>query len=146
MNTPPGSSPPMDEKVIYEQLCNDFRSLNGFLWQTPLIFMTMTGGLWFAVGSFEMTVSARSWLMIFAGLANLIMIAALFRLRVIMQRLLNKIQVFDGRPAVGPNYFIVSCFSFLLLLAAIGSFAASCNPSAWFSKAAAQAEVHLARR
>ncbi len=136
----------MDQKVIYEQLCNDFRSLNGFLWQTPLIFMTMTGGLWFAVASFEMTVTARSWLMIFAGLANLIMIAALFRLRIVMQSLLNKIQAYDGRSAVGPNYFIVSCFSLLLLLAATGSFAASCSPSAWFSKAPAQAEAQHGRR
>jgi hypothetical protein len=145
MNTPQGPAPTIEDRVIYEQLCNDFRSLNGFLWQTPLIFMTLTGGLWFAVASFDMTAAARSWLMIFAGVANLIMIAALVRLRMVMQNLLTKIQAYDGRPAIGPNFFIVSCFSALLLLASIGSFVASADPAAWFSKAARPQAKHDGR-
>lgn len=136
MNVPQGSTQTIEDKIVYEQLCHDFRSLNGFLWQTPVIFMTLTGGLWFAVASFDLTRDARSWLLIFAGAANLIMIAALFRLRAVMQRLLTKIQTYDGRPAVGPNYFIVSCFSLLLLLAAVGSFVASSHVAGWFGKAA----------
>ena len=55
---PPGSQ--IEPKVVYEQLCNDFRSLNGFLWQTPLIFITLTGGLWFAVASFDLSGEARA--------------------------------------------------------------------------------------
>ena len=139
MNAPQDPAPTINKETVYEQLCNDFRSLNGFLWQTPLIFMTLTGGLWFAVASFDMTDDARSWLMLFAGLANLIMIAALYRLRTVMQSLLDEIRRYDGRPAPGPNFFIVRCFSLLLLLAAAGSFAASWNPAEWFSKAAAAA-------
>jgi len=139
MDDPQETPASIEKKVIYEQLCNDFRSLNGFLWQTPLIFMTLTGGLWFAVASFDMTNAARSWLMLFASLANLIMIAALYRLRHVMQTLLIKIKDYDGRPAPGPNFFIVSCFALLLLLAAAGSFAAASNPAHWFNKAAPQA-------
>jgi hypothetical protein len=101
--------------------------------------MTLTGGLWFAVASFDMTNQARTWLMLFAALANLIMIAALHRLRSVMQSLLDTIRSYDGRPAPGPNFFIVRCFSLLLLLAAAGSFAASWSPSGWFSKASATA-------
>jgi hypothetical protein len=101
--------------------------------------MTLTGGLWFAVASFEMTGQARSWLMLFAGLANIIMIAALHRLRSVMQSLLDKIRSYDGRPAPGPNFFIVRCFSLLLLLSAAGSFAASWSPPSWFSKASVAA-------
>lgn len=126
----------LDDKVVYEQLCNDFRSLNGFLWQTPLIFMTLTGGLWFAVSSFELSPIARSWLLVFAGIANLLMIAALFRLRFVMHKIMCRIQQLDGRPDPKMNFFIVSCFSLLLLTAAIGSFIASCDPPRYFTKAA----------
>jgi hypothetical protein len=141
-----GSAPSIEAKVIYEQLCADFRSLNGFLWQAPLIFMTLTGGLWFAVASFDLTNDARSWFLIFAACANLIMIAALFRLRFVMQRIMNRIQELDGRPDPRWNYFIVTCFSLLLLLAAFGSAMASCRPEAYFAKAAAPAQTRQGTR
>ncbi|TIV49441.1 MAG: hypothetical protein E5V88_24645 [Mesorhizobium sp.] len=83
---------PPDQKVIYEQRCEDFRSLNGFLWQSPLIVMTLTGGLWFAVASFDINDRARSMLLIFAGISNLLMIIALIRLRYVMQRVLADIR------------------------------------------------------
>jgi hypothetical protein len=34
------------QKTIFEQDCQEFRSLNGFLWQIPVIVSTLTGGLW----------------------------------------------------------------------------------------------------
>ncbi len=71
---------PVDDAVAYDQRCQDFRSLNGFLWQSSLIIMTLTGGLWFAVASLDMSTGARSMLLISAGLANLIIIVALVRL------------------------------------------------------------------
>lgn len=132
-----GSLPTIEAKVIYEQLCTDFRSLNGFLWQTPIIIMTLTGGLWFAVASFDMSDMARSRLLLFAAIANVVMIAALIRLRYVMQKIQNEIRRHDDRPEIGPNYFIVSCFSALLLIAAIGSAMASCQPAAYFMKGAA---------
>jgi hypothetical protein len=137
MTTPP--PPPLDDKTKYEQLCNDFRSLNGFLWQTPLIFMTLTGGLWFAVASFDLTETLRVWLLLFAGVANLLMIAALYRLRYVMQRIMTRIQDLDARPDPRLNYFIVTCFSLLLLMAAIGSFMASARPGHYFNKVAERA-------
>lgn len=135
------SAPIIEAKVIYEQLCADFRSLNGFLWQTPIIIMTLTGGLWFAVASFDIFAMARSHLLLFAAIANLVMIAALYRLRFVMQKIQNEIRRHDGRPKIGPDYFIVSCFSVLLLIAAIGSALASCQPTAYFMKGAAAAQA-----
>ena len=41
------------EKVCYEQNCQTFRSLNQLMWQVPIIAMTVTGGLWFGVGTFS---------------------------------------------------------------------------------------------
>ena len=123
-----------DQKVIYEQRCQDFRSLNGFLWQSPLIIMSLTGGLWFAVASFALSTGARSMLLVFAGLANFLMIGALIRLRWIMQSVLRDIRRYDGKHAVGGNFIIVGIFSALLLLTAIGSFTASSDPGAYFVK------------
>ena len=123
-----------DQKVIYEQRCEDFRSLNGFLWQSPLIIMSLTGGLWFAVASFALSDAARTMLLVFAGLANLLMIGALIRLRWVMQSVLTDIRGYDKKHKVGGNYIIVGIFSLLLLMTAFGSFVASCNPGAYFTK------------
>ncbi len=41
------------KKVIFEQDCQEFRSLNGFLWQIPVIVSTLTGGLWFGAGKID---------------------------------------------------------------------------------------------
>jgi hypothetical protein len=123
-----------DQKVIYEQRCEDFRSLNSFLWQSPIIIMTLTGGLWFAVATFAISNSGRSMLLVFAGLANLLMIGALIRLRWVMQNVLRDIRAYDGKHAVGGNFIIVGIFSTLLLMTAIGSLAAACQPSAYFTR------------
>ncbi|VVT10243.1 conserved membrane hypothetical protein [Sphingomonas sp. EC-HK361] len=130
-----------DQKAIYEQRCADFRSLNGFLWQSPLIIMSLTGGLWFAVASFPLSDPARSMLLLFAGLANILMIGALIRLRWVMQSVLRDIRRYDGKHCIGGNYIIVGIFSALLTLTALGSFVASCHPGAYFTKPAATKAV-----
>lgn len=123
-----------DQKVIYEQRCEDFRSLNGFLWQSPLIIMSLTGGLWFAVASFALSASARSMLLVFACLANFLMIGALFRLRWVMQQVLDDIRDYDGKLRATGDYTIVKIFSAMLFFAAIGSGIAAYHPSAYFTK------------
>ncbi len=135
---------PVDDAVIYDQRCQDFRSLNGFLWQSPLIIMTLTGGLWFAVASFDMSTGARSMLLIFAGLANLIMIAALVRLRLVMQSVLTDIRRLDNLHKIRFDFTIVILFSLLLLMAAIGSFVAGACPQKYFTKGAAVAPTRAA--
>lgn len=130
---------PVDDAVIYDQRCQDFRSLNGFLWQSPLIIMTLTGGLWFAVASFDMSTGARSMLLIFAGLANLIMIGALVRLRLVMQSVLTDIRRLDNLHKIRFDFTIVILFSLLLLMAAIGSFVAGACPQKYFTKGATAA-------
>jgi hypothetical protein len=123
-----------DQKAVYEQRCEDFRSLNGILWQTPLIIMTLTGGLWFAVASFALSDAARSMLLLFACAANLLMIGALVRLRWVMQRVLEDIRAYDGKPQTKGNYTIVRIFSALLLITAGVSAVAACHPSQYFIK------------
>ena len=128
-----------DQKAIYEQRCQDFRSLNGFLWQSPLIIMSLTGGLWFAVASFALSNAARSMLLAFACIANLLMIGALIRLRWVMQRVLEDIRDYDGKRRTPGDYTIVKIFSAMLLFTAIGSAIAACHPAAYFTKPLAAA-------
>ena len=129
----------LDDKTKYEQLCTDFRALNAILWQMPVIFTTLTGGLWFAVASLDLTNHARSLILVFAALANLLMIAALARLRYIMEKQRKKICEIDHRDSPGFNFFTVGLMSLLLFLVAGGSWVASRDPAAWFAKAAAKA-------
>lgn len=123
-----------DQKAVYEQRCEDFRSLNGILWQTPLIIMTLTGGLWFAVASFALSDAARSMLLFFACIANLLMIGALVRLRWVMQQVLQDIRAYDGKPQTKGNYTIVGIFSALLLITAAVSAVAAFHPGEYFAK------------
>jgi hypothetical protein len=129
----------LDDKTKYEQLCTDFRALNAILWQMPVIFTTLTGGLWFAVASLDLTNHARSLILSFAALANLLMIGALIRLRYIMEKQRKKICELDHRDSPSFNFFTVGLMSLLLLLVAGGSWVASRDPAAWFVKAAAKA-------
>jgi hypothetical protein len=126
------------DQIKYEQLCTDFRALNTILWQMPVIFTTLTGGLWFSVASLDLTNHARTLILEFAAVANLIMIAALIRLRIIMETQRQKICKLDHRSSPGFNFFTVGMMSLLLLLVAGGSWVASRDPAAWFAKAAAK--------
>lgn len=123
-----------DQKAVYEQRCEDFRSLNGILWQSPLIIMTLTGGLWFAVASFALSNAARSMLLLFACIANLLMIGALVRLRWVMQQVLHDIRDYDRKRRSKGNYTIVGIFSAMLLFTAAVSAVAACNPSRYFTE------------
>lgn len=131
----PGAT--VGDDVVYEQLCADFRSLNGFLWQMPVLLMTLTGGLWFAVASLGLTPTARSDLLNFAGIADLLMIVALFRLRIVMSRVQARIRKLDGGETHKVNYVIVVIFSILLACASFGSLRAARSPGEYFGAPAA---------
>lgn len=118
---------------IYEQCCLEFRSINGFFWQIPLIMMTLNGGLWYSVASLTLDVSAQRWILWFAAGANLVMIAGLWRLRNIMAGLLDRIRTFEGvSPNKSPQRLIQTLFSLLLGTAAFGALLASCDPARHF--------------
>jgi hypothetical protein len=93
------------------------------------------------VASFALSETARTMLLMFAGLANVLMIGALNRLQYVMQSVLTDIRAYDRKHAVGGNYTIVRIFSALLAMTAIGSFVASCHPSTYFIKQAGAAKA-----
>lgn len=122
------------DALIYEQNCQEFRSLNGFFWQVPLIMMTLNGGLWYSVASLDLGISAQRGVLVFAVLANLVMVVGLWRLRSVMQALLIDIHAFQGTTAPGRARLIQYLFQGLLLFAAPGAFLAAIDPQQHFTR------------
>lgn len=111
-------------KVIFEQDCQEFRSLNGFLWQIPVIVSTLTGGLWFGAGKIDDRF-IQSSLFLLAGFANLCFVIVLWRLRRgVMEPLLGRITEYQGRPRNAGKYIMIIMFSILLVMSSILSFMA----------------------
>lgn len=108
------------EKVIFEQDCQDFRSLNGIMWQVPVIVSTLTGGLWFGVTKIGDEPFIASSLFLLAAVANVAFVVVLWRLRRgVMEPLLERIRAFQGRSGTtGRRYTVISVFSGLLLFSA----------------------------
>lgn len=122
------------EALIYQQNCEEFRSLNGFFWQIPLIMMTLNGGLWYSVASLDLSETAQRGVLWFAVLANLVMVAGLARIRNVMASLLIQIHSYQGTTATGRPRIIQILFSLLLGLAAIGAAVVSCSPRTHFTR------------
>ncbi len=132
------------EALIYEQNCLEFRSLNAFFWQVPLIMMTLNGGLWYSVASLDLSVTAQRGVLAFAVIANVVMAVALGRMRNIMASLLVEIHAFQGTAAPGRARLIQYLFQSLMLFAALGAFLAALNPKQQFVRVAEPkpAETH----
>jgi uncharacterized membrane protein len=112
-------------KGIFEQDCQEFRSLNGFLWQIPVIVATLTGGLWFGADKVAEDSVVRPALWLLAGVVNVVFVIVLWRLRAgPMEALLNRIHAYQGVPRSGGKYMMISMFTVLLVLSAVISFLA----------------------
>lgn len=109
------------DKTIYEQNCEDFRSLNDIMWKVPLLVMSLTGGLGVAVATFDLADSARCALLIFIGSINVAFILVLYRLRFVMDKLLKRIHEFQGTEHKY-GYYVVTILSLILLAGAVGSY------------------------
>lgn len=77
------------EKEAYEQNYQQFRSLNQIMWQIPVLAMTLTGGLWFAVSRADGESLISSMLLLTAVVGNLALVVVLRRFRFVMGRYLN---------------------------------------------------------
>ena len=118
MNETPKSQP--CQKLVYEQTCEDFRSLNDIMWRVPIMVMTLTGGLGVAIATFDLSDPARRAISIFAAVINIAFIGVLIRLRIVMQKLLQRIHAYQGTTS-GNGFIVVGIFSLMLAVAASGS-------------------------
>ena len=121
------------DKVIFEQNCQDFRSMNEIMWRVPIIVITLTGGLWFGVSSIDISDEAKKYLLWLAGAANVVFIVVLIRLRYVMNGILRDIKSFQGKQP-GLGFIFVGFFSVLLLFSAVVSFYAASEGSAFYAK------------
>ena len=124
----------VEAEVVYEQLNGDYRSLNGFLWQIPVLVTTLTGGLWVAAANRGLTDLARSRLLEFAGVADLLVIVALFRLRSVLVGIQRRIRAMNQGAPSRVNYVVVLVTSALLAMAGVGSLAAENRPERYFGQ------------
>jgi hypothetical protein len=116
------------DKVVYEQNAQHLRSLNQFLWQVPTIAITLTGGLWYGVTKIDAFI-VREGLLLFAGLANILLVIVVLRIRFLFGQYLGaqrgfnpKMELKSERGPFGlPGWTVVSCFVALLAIGAIGS-------------------------
>jgi hypothetical protein len=113
------------KKVIFEQDCQEFRSLNGFLWQVPVLVSTLTGGLWFGADKVATGSVVRPALWLLSCCVNLVFVAVLWRLRAgPMEALLGRIHAYQDVPRSGGKYTMICMFTFLLVLSAVISLVA----------------------
>lgn len=111
---------------IYKQRCKDFRSLNEIMWRVPVMLMTITGGLWFAIAKFEMSNLSRIALLIFAAVVNLLFTIVLYRLRGIMEGILVMIHDYE-KIEHKKGFQTVRCFIIGMILIAASSAVAAFN-------------------
>lgn len=134
---------PSEEMRIeaYKQACEDFRQLNQMFWQAPTIIVTITGGLGLAVATQKLNPEVQFWLLIFAGICNLVWILVLCRLRLgVMAHLLKRTRrMSNGVVARNPHrlleHSVLFLFCLLLAAAAAGCFSAAFNRERLFGAA-----------
>jgi hypothetical protein len=84
------------DKVCYEQNCEHMRSLNQIMWQVPMIAMTLTGGLWYAVATMKgIDTIARIAMLVFSLFANVGLVLMINRVRDVIGAYLDKIKSFN---------------------------------------------------
>jgi hypothetical protein len=84
------------DKICYVQNCEHMRSLVQIMWQVPMLAMTLTGGLWYAVATMKgMDPNARSALLVFSAIANGGLILMINRVRNVIAAYLKRIKSFN---------------------------------------------------
>lgn len=111
------------DRIVYEQLCQDFRQLNNVMWQVPVLAMTLTGGIWFGIS----TVRSAPWievaLWLLAAISNGAFIRVLWRLRKgVMEPILEAMCDFNGFKRPSGRYTVIRAFTAVLSTAVFISF------------------------
>jgi hypothetical protein len=118
------------DSKCYEQNCEQLRHLNQIMWQVPIVAMTLTGGLWYAIASIKgVGVLARSVVLIFSCIALSGLILMILRVRDVFGKYLEKVEAFNpdsfakaseggSRMPFLKDRSVVSIFSWLMGIAA----------------------------
>jgi len=86
-----------NDRVYYEQNHEHARSLNAHLHRIPPLAMTLTGGIWFAVGiKSDIDIWIKSSLLFFTGVSNLFLILVSLKIRDVFQSYLEWLEEFNS--------------------------------------------------
>jgi len=122
------------EKICYEQNFLHARSINDQMNRVPPLSITLTGGLWFGAALTDNVDSEiRFGLLLFAGICNIALVLAIFRIRDVLESYLQKIKGFHelsyasgrpNKPKLGRFgcYGMVSLYASLMLTGSLLSF------------------------
>ena len=91
------------QRICYEQNCHTFRGLNDIMWQVPVIAMTLTGGLWYGVGSMPVALLVKQALLLFSAVVNVGLILVIRRTRTVMGAYLDRIKEFHPMAFAAPS-------------------------------------------
>jgi len=129
------------------------------MWQVPIIAMTVTGGLWYGAASLSnIEAGVKYALLFFVGLADLLLIFVIQRVRSVMAAYLRKIKEFhpssfaETQSGEATRWLrergVVNTFSVLLLIAALMSFIGLffINSGSTVPRAGSGAEAHSPAR
>lgn len=122
------------EIVIYQERCQNFRSLNDLMWKIPFIAMTLTGGLWFGVASLDFSNEMRKALLFLSAVSNCLFVIVLYRVRSILAKYLEWMREFESeKKSKKLGYCVVTCFSIILIVASLLSAVICYNIEKFFS-------------
>lgn len=110
----------LEDNTVYEQKCEDFRSLQEIFWKVPFFAMTITGALGFVVLSTGGDVGLKRLLLFFVTICNIAFIFIAWRLRSgVMEPMLKQISDLENRSRPAPSYTVLWFFTALFGLVAV---------------------------
>ncbi|MBD8876027.1 hypothetical protein [Roseibium polysiphoniae] len=120
-------------RACYDQNFEQFRSLNQQLIRIPQVSVTVTGGIWFVVGSAQTLSETVAFVfLLFTWIVNLGLGASCFRIRDVMESYAEKIEQFSpenfvsGTPRkptfrLSQKYSMIRIYVFLMFIAGLAS-------------------------
>lgn len=83
------------EKACYEQNYQHFRAMNQIMWQIPLLAISLTGGLWYAISMQQQSIALfRAPALLLGAALDLALMIVLIRVRYVMGAYLEKLRDF----------------------------------------------------
>jgi len=114
------------EELSYVEAGQHLRSLNQQLWQVPSMVIAITGGIWYAAASIAAE-DPKKLALFFAAIVNILTIPIIIRLRILITKYIKLQLNFLGKKDGKGSHIVITCWTLLLLLAAILSATAALN-------------------
>lgn len=118
------------QELHYIEAGNHLRSLNQLMWQVPGMAIAITGGLWYGTTAVDADL-ARTWVLSFTALVDLLTVGIIWRLRHLIAIHLAFQHSFEARVRSKERggWIVVICWGLILSVAAVLSVLGAVYPS-----------------